>query len=503
MCGMNRSFITGALAIVAFASVAMVAMSVPAAPLINDYVHAGKIHDEIERLCGEIYPDERRMPTKDPSNWEYYIVRRGDCLSEIASLVCKRSYHDVNVLMELNNLSNDRIRYGQIIKVPYFGYVDFVTTCLFGARNEGESEGLGGFVDRLDACRTNLPKWDAKLYYCRLALGICHERNVAHSFSSNVLERTKRLVKGLDSQVGGELLSRKEYLALVDECRDRIRQGKHVQKYNFVPVDSEKEFDVDLRPTGDVADYIARGDAHMTAWRCDYPLRVNGVYPVFPSLRNMGEMTMWFSLIFDEEERKSLAKIRNADLKTRGWGFHNWRGEMFGNGSLWRGYENKQLFAVNDVSKSLYDFWKRAYRRDLQTLAPQFRTDCRRAAYYFVSEDRSYFGRVDIMGELWTVDCVYGPAHCKQARIMLFKSGQRSSDVPWKVFNYDSKYDKEHPDGTSVGDFSSEEGDFEFSDNTLGCAAPDCPDMSLSFGAKTGHETFLRLEQSDVWPPRR
>ncbi len=148
-------------------------------------------------------------------------------------------------------------------------------------------------------------------------------------------------------------------------------------------------------------------------------------------------------------------------------------------------------------------WWKGEFRKDLMTLAPQYRDDCVWPAFYFVSEDEEYFGRVDALGEenAWTIEDSVG-VHAgtkvsERFRVMLFRRGQNTSDTPWKVFNYDAKDDPKYR-GRYAGEIESEKEDFVFSKFTVG--NDETSEMLLEYGMRTGKETALRLKHT-AWPP--
>lgn len=255
-------------------------------------------------------------------------------------------------------------------------------------------------------------------------------------------------------------------------------------------------------PGQDVVDYIIQGNARLAAKHFSFPTTLNPVGPVI-RIETERDFVKWFPVIFDKEARRELAEKKRI-TKNGGWDFQNWQGESFSGGLLWRGCwdEDRKVHCINIFSASLFDKWEAAYKKDLMTLAPKYRRGCTWAAYYFVSEDSAYFGRVDSMSRPWKrndrEDCTKVG---DKFRVMLFRRGQRTSDEPWKVFNYDGKRkgeDESERDWTFADGIHSVNEDFKF--DYYRVRHEEMAEMYLEFGGKSGKETVLRLKSSD-WPP--
>lgn len=252
----------------------------------------------------------------------------------------------------------------------------------------------------------------------------------------------------------------------------------------------------------DVADLIIRGKARRAAELCEYPLRIN-ITPS-PDIQNKKDFIKWFPVVFDKDARRKLRKLRDAG---NGWSGYSWQGYDFGNGELWCDYFGdsaaRKLYVLNLISPSLFMWWKDEFRKDLMTLAPKCREGCVWPAFYFMSEDEEYFGRVDALGEgnAWTIEDgvgVYaGTKVSERFRVMLFRRGQKTSDAPWKVFNYDAKDDPKYKE-RYADEIESEKEDFVFSKFTVG--NDDTPEMLLEYGMRAGKATSLRLKHA-TWPP--
>lgn len=248
--------------------------------------------------------------------------------------------------------------------------------------------------------------------------------------------------------------------------------------------------------SSDFAEFVINGDARRASRYCDYPLRVN-VGPLAPKIRNEVDFLKWFPILFDTKARQYLARVRKEN---GGWNFHNWQGEMFGNGQLWRSYETKRVVVVNEISDSLFAWWQKQYQKDLATLAPEYRKGCVWSACYFRSTDGACFGRVDSLGEPWTTAHGVGTsAGCRVSskfRILLFKRGQAKSDRPWRVFMYDAKDDTKYGN-RSYGEIVSEKNRFAFWES----ATTQFPaDYGLEYEDENGKKVVLELNACD-WPP--
>lgn len=270
-----------------------------------------------------------------------------------------------------------------------------------------------------------------------------------------------------------------------------------------------------INDTTDVVDDIINGDARRAAKKCAYPLRIN-LSPLIPDIQSEKEFIRWFPVVFDSKARCDLLQVKTEEDSRFG---HHWQGECFGRGDLWRKYGSDQLEVVNIVSPSLFDLWQREYRKSLLTLSPKYRKGCVWDAYYFISEDGAYFGRVDSLGQAWThpndinrKDCYdIGPGDADyvewtepgvkvstQFQILLFKKGQRTNDEPVRTFYYDSKDDPMFAN-RGAGEIVSQRNDFSFFDIS-GDRIDITYEMSLTFGGQSGRETDLRLKKT-VWPP--
>lgn len=257
-----------------------------------------------------------------------------------------------------------------------------------------------------------------------------------------------------------------------------------------------------IKGNADVVDCIIRGDAKAAAKLCSYPI-INRARPVI-SIDDERDFIRLFPIVFDKMARKELAEKKKG-AKNNGWDFNNWQGESFVGGLLWREYygDDRKLFCINLFSQSLFDLWEKAYKKDLATLAQKYRAGCAWAAYYFVSEDETFFGRVDSMGHPWERDnrdaCT---RDSDKFRVMLFRRGQKTSDEPWKLFCYNGNRKGEDEDGRGwafADGIHSQNEDFKFDHFRI--RNEEMAEMYLDFGGKKGAETSLRLKRSQ-WPPQ-
>lgn len=245
--------------------------------------------------------------------------------------------------------------------------------------------------------------------------------------------------------------------------------------------------------SNDFAELVIKGDAKQAARYCDYPLRVN-IGALAPKIRNEAEFVKWFPILFDTKARELLAHARK---ESGGWNFHNWRGEMFGDGQLWRDFESKKGTTVNEISDSLFAWWKTQYQNDLATLAPEYRKGCVWSACYFRSTDGTCYGRVDSLGEPWTIEKGVGARVSDKFRILLFKRGEKTSGRPWRVFVYDAKEDKDYS-GRYYGDIESKKNKFMFWESQT---TQFSADYGLAYIDENGRKIVLELDACD-WPPR-
>lgn len=263
-----------------------------------------------------------------------------------------------------------------------------------------------------------------------------------------------------------------------------------------------------------VVDYIIQGEARLTAKKCVYPLPI----PLISDIRDEADFVRRFPIVFDEAVRRKLAKLKSEE----GWDFNIWGGgercSCFGRGELWFEHEGDRLTSIALTSAPLFDYWQKQYHESLLTLAPKYRQGCFWEAYYFISEDGAYFGRVDSLGTPWRrpgikylddiINVTENPPNfslepgCKvddRFRVMLFKRRQKTTDEPYRVFYCDAEEDLECGN-CYAGEISSIKDGFSFYYHDELRRNKGEPEMELTFNVTPGKEIALRLKQC-AWPP--
>lgn len=177
-------------------------------------------------------------------------------------------------------------------------------------------------------------------------------------------------------------------------------------------------------------DYVIAGDARMAARGFSYPVGHTGFQPLM-QIRDESDFVRLFPVMFDNGVREELKQMKFKD----GWGFRNWRGEMFGNGSFWRDNpewsEDRRIHTITITGGEFSKYYQKVYARDKMNLAPAYRDGLAWVYAYFAAEDDSFYGRVDALGrdERRTRGTV-----SDRYRIMIFRRGQRPSEIPSEMY---------------------------------------------------------------------
>ena len=178
-------------------------------------------------------------------------------------------------------------------------------------------------------------------------------------------------------------------------------------------------------------DYVIAGNANLAAHGFAFPLQHSNFEPLV-QIKNRSDFIRLFPVMFDKGVREELKRMKEAD----GWGFRNWRGEMFGNGAFWRDNPewegaDKRIHTVLITGDEFDKYYQKVYAKDKMNLAPQFRTGMAWVYAYFAAEDDSFYGRIDALGR--DERKVRGPI-ADRYRIMIFRRGQKPSEKPSEMY---------------------------------------------------------------------
>lgn len=177
-------------------------------------------------------------------------------------------------------------------------------------------------------------------------------------------------------------------------------------------------------------DHVIAGEARMAARGFSYPVRHTGFQPLI-QVRDESDFVRLFPVMFDKGVREELERMKFKN----GWGFRNWQGEMFGNGSFWRDNpewsEDKRIHTINITGDEFAKYYQTVYAKDRMNLAPAYRDGLAWVYAYFAGEDDSFYGRVDALGrdERRTRGIV-----SDRYRIMIFRRGQRPNEIPSEIY---------------------------------------------------------------------
>ena len=193
-------------------------------------------------------------------------------------------------------------------------------------------------------------------------------------------------------------------------------------------------FDID-----NTVDYVIAGDAKLAAHGFLFPLRHPGFQPLM-QIKNSSDFIRLFPVMFDKGVREELKRW----MAKGGWSWSlpNWRGEMFGNGALWRDnpeWKNadKRINTVLIIGDEFLKYYQRIYAKDKMNLAPEYRAGMAWVYAYFMAEDDSFYGRVDAIGRDERIALGHNTA--ERFRIIIFKKGHKPREKPSEI--YLCKYD--------------------------------------------------------------
>ena len=194
----------------------------------------------------------------------------------------------------------------------------------------------------------------------------------------------------------------------------------------------------------ETVDYVIAGDARMAAKGFKFPLCHSGFQPLM-QIRDEADFIRLFPVMFDRGVREELKRMKEKD----GWGFRNWRGEMFGNGAFWRDNPewegaDKKIHTVLITGAEFDKYYQDVYAKDAANLAPEYRSGMAWVYAYFSAEDDSFYGRVDALGK--DERKVRGPV-ADRYRIMIFRKGQKPNGKPCEMY-----FCKDVPDEGIVSD---------------------------------------------------
>lgn len=174
-------------------------------------------------------------------------------------------------------------------------------------------------------------------------------------------------------------------------------------------------------------------------------------------------------------------------------GFRNWRGEMFGNGALWRDnpeWKNadKRIHTVLIIGDDFLKYYQRIYAKDKMNLAPEYRAGMAWVYAYFTAEDDSFYGRVDAIGRDERIKLGHNTA--ERFRVIIFKNGQKPSEKPSEI--YLCKYDYE--DG-----ITSLDGRIKFEIVSIGTDERPWGWLEYTKDKTRGKNGYVRLKADTPW----
>ena len=237
-------------------------------------------------------------------------------------------------------------------------------------------------------------------------------------------------------------------------------------------------------------DYVIAGDANSAARGFKFPLD-HGRFQPLMQIKNKSDFIRLFPVMFDKGVREELKRMK----KEEGWGFRNWRGEMFGNGAFWRDNPewegaDKRIHTVLIMGEEFDKYYQKVYARDKMNLAPEYRGGMAWVYAYFAAEDDSFYGRVDALGR--DERKVRGSvADCY--RIMIFRKGQKPNGKPSEM------YFCKHSSEFRVDGVVSEDGRVKFEIVHVGHEGSPWGWLEYAKDKSRGKEGLIRLKADTPW----
>ena len=237
-------------------------------------------------------------------------------------------------------------------------------------------------------------------------------------------------------------------------------------------------------------DYVIAGDAKLAAHGFLFPLRHPGFQPLM-QIKNSSDFIRLFPVMFDKGVREELKRMK----ETEGWGFRNWRGEMFGNGAFWRDnpeWKNadKRIHTVLITGEEFDKYYQKVYAKDKINLAPEYRDGMAWVYAYFAAEDDSFYGRVDALGR--DERKVRGSV-ADRYRIMIFRRGQKPNGKPSEM------YFCKHSSEFRVDGVVSEDGRVKFEIVHFGQEGIPWGWLEYTKDKSRGKEGLVRLKADTPW----
>lgn len=237
-------------------------------------------------------------------------------------------------------------------------------------------------------------------------------------------------------------------------------------------------------------DYVIAGDANLAAHGFAFPLQHGGFEPLM-RIKNRSDFVRLFPVMFDKGVREELKRMKEED----GWGFRNWRGEMFGNGAFWRDNPewkgaDKRIHTVLITGDEFDKHYQKVYAKDKLNLALQYRTGMAWVYSYFAAEDDSFYGRVDALGR--DERKVRGPI-ADRYRIMIFRRGQKPDEKPSEMY-----FCKPSPEDRVYG-VVSEDGCVKFEVVHIGAEGSPWGWLEYTKDKTRGDKGYVRLKADTPW----
>lgn len=259
----------------------------------------------------------------------------------------------------------------------------------------------------------------------------------------------------------------------------------HVKNANRNVTSGSSSFNID-----NTVDYVIAGDANSAARGFEFPLRHPGFQPLL-QIKNKSDFIRLFPVMFDKGVREELKRMK----KEEGWGFRNWRGEMFGNGAFWRDNPewegaDKRIHTVLITGEEFDKYYQKVYAKDKMNLAPEYRDGMAWVYAYFAAEDNSFYGRVDALGR--DERKVRGSV-ADRYRIMIFRRGQKPNGKPSEM------YFCKHSSEFRVDGVVSEDGCVKFEIAHFGQEGIPWGWLEYAKDKSRGQEGRIRLKADTPW----
>ena len=170
---------------------------------------------------------------------------------------------------------------------------------------------------------------------------------------------------------------------------------------------------------------LADGDAKALAEHVQLPFERR--YPI-PEIKTMEEFVAAIPSLLGEDAVKQLSE----SSAFRNWSQMGCHGYMHDTVGIWVTDDTPvRLESITDLTPAEESLWEACAKREIASLHPSLREDVARPILSFVTEDRNFRGRIDLLGEKLYARTSVSDAY--KYRLAIYKAGSDITSVPDKI----------------------------------------------------------------------